>query len=176
MKVEQIINGSLRVWLSEEELEQWGLLRPGEEDRQAALRLVRRLLRHAPRPAEKVVAELIPVDGGGVLLVSALKPPLLRSPLVYRIADEDALLEILSRWRGTSTGEVPAFCLYEQADEYILVVYPTASLTQQRRWLLTEYGDLLGSGEGLAAYWAEHGHALVCRHQPDTAPVSEPIT
>ena len=166
MKVEQISGGNLRIWLSDEELRQEKLYPPGEETRRMACRLVRRVLRDAPPPGDRLLAELIPVEGGGVLVISAAPPPVRSAPLVYRLSGPDALLDMTLQWREVP-GEAPlTFCLYEQEEGYLLTVYPEGELSAARRGFLSEYATLLGSGEGMAAYAAEHGRLLSVR--PDT--------
>lgn len=172
MKVEEITNGSLRIWLSEAEMQEWGLSPSGEE-KQAAIRLVRRILRHVPRPAERLLAELIPVEGGSVLLVSAAQPPTAGTPAVYRLFGVDALLELVAQWRALPAAEMPACCLYEREGEYDLVVYPAQPLSRRQRWLLAEYGQPVGYGEGLAAYCAERGRLLAAGSMPGLPPLSE---
>lgn len=164
MKVEQITNGSLRVWLSEEELQQWGLLPPGEDSRRAAVRLVRRVLHQAPRPAGQLMAELIPVECGGVLLISAVPPTRRATPVVFRLFHADALLAWMARWRTLPAEEQLPYCVYEREGGYDLVVYPEESLSRPARWRITEYGEPMGCGEGLAAYCAERGRLLVDRN------------
>lgn len=159
MKVEQISGGSLRVWLSEKEMRQWKLYPPGEETSPMAGRLVRQVLQNAPRPGKHLLAELIPVEGGGVLVVSVAPAPRRQTPLVYRLS-MDALLDLALQWRVRPGESPPAFCLYEQGEAYLLTVYPEQTLSPGLRDFLSEYAICLGSGEGMAAYAAEHGRLL----------------
>ena len=147
MKIEPISNGNLRIWLAEDEIEAWGL----EDSRGKG---VRRLVRHALSavgrcPTARVWAELIPVEGGGVLLVSFAVHS--HRPRVYAV--EGAMLpQIYARWRPAAeeTAQV-----YAVEDGYHVVLYGERSDT-----LLREYGTPLGCGEGLAAHTAEYGELI----------------
>lgn len=144
MKIEPISNGNLRIWLAEEEVKEWRL----EDSRGKG---VRRLVRHAlsvvgRSPAARVRAELIPVDGGWVLLVStAVHKPY---PLVYAV--EGAMLpQIYARWRPA---EDETAQVYAMDAGYRVVLYGERSDA-----LLREYGTPLGCGAELAAHTAEYG-------------------
>ncbi len=153
VKIEPIHDGCLRVWLAEEELEQWSLLDP-HPDRRRIRRLVRRVLDAVGRDPGRVTAELIPVMGGGVLLISPGWHREDGQPMVYRL-EGDALLELWERW---PTGEPGPVCaLYEQGDAYWLAVYPDGPLSQRQQRLLSEYGPPIAGGEGAAAHAAEYG-------------------
>ncbi len=161
MKVEPIANGSLRIWLSEEELKEWGFYPDGALNRHSARRLIRQVLRQAHRhPASGLLAEWIPVEGGGVLLVSPALQPDAHTPAVYRLTDPDDLLELAGQWSHLAADEQPEVCLYEREDGYDLAVYPITPLSSAQLRLLQEYGSLLGTGEGLAAHCAEYGSLL----------------
>ena len=167
MKIEPISNGSLRIWLTEEETEQWGL-HTADKDLSP---LIRRLVRQAlsvtgRRPSVRLLAEMIPVEGGCVLLVSPSLRPDERQPAVYRVPDEDALLLLREQWLRLETCSAagsdlpPCLSLYARDGGYDLAVYPGAPLSQQQLHLLLEYGDLLGCGEGAVAHCAEYGRLL----------------
>ena len=162
VNIEPLATGSLRIWLSEEELNKWELDKEETIRRPAVRRLVRQAYRRLNRRApQRLLAELIPVEGGGVLLVSPVTYPHPGSPAVYHIADGDALLDLLSQWRGSADEvSVPHCCLYEQGEGYDLAVYPLQPLSARQQHLLAEYGTLLGSGEGVAAHCAEYGTLL----------------
>ena len=153
MNIEPIQDGLLRVWLTQEELRQWGLSEESPD-----LRRVRRLVRRAmaavgQRPG-KVTAEMIPVAGGGVLLISPKRYPEADQPVVYRL-DTDALLSLWEQW--PEEGPTPVCALYEMEEEYRLAVYPDEPLSLRQMRLLLEYGTPLAGGEGAAAHAAEYG-------------------
>ena len=161
MKIEPLETGSLRIWLSEEELNKWEL--DGEQPmRQPTVRrllrqVFRRLDRHIP---SRLLAELIPVAGGGVLLVTPTDRPCPQNPAVYRIASADDLLDLCRQWSRQEGGAVPACCLYEHEEGYDLAVYPAEPMAPRQQHLLEEYGMLLGCGAGIAARCAEYGTLL----------------
>lgn len=167
MKVEPISNGSLRIWLSEEEIEKWGLHPTVDTDNRRARRLVRQALLQAHRhPATRLLAEMIPVEGGCVLLISPALRPDSRQPAVYRLANEDALLTLAQQWqrlpesRSGGPDVPPTLALYEREYGYDLAVYPCSPLSERQIRLLLEYGSLLGCGQGAAAHSAEYGSLL----------------
>lgn len=156
MTVEPIENGCLRVWLTDAELEQWGLNRA-----EPSIRRVRRLIRQISAAAgwsdaHRVTAELIPIDSGGVLLVSPWTYPPTDTPSVYHLQDGDALLDLLRQWRYITDEDAPSCSLYEGEGGYHLVVYPQTPLSDRQQNLLLEYGTLLGEGEGAAARCGEY--------------------
>ena len=155
VKIESITNGNLRIWLAEDEIKEWGL-EDGRSD--GVRRLVRRALKAmGHRATARVWAEMIPVEGGCVLLVSPTvhKP---RLPGVYAVT-ADALAQVAARWRG-ETAQV-----YAVEDGYRILSYHEAG-----DCLLREYGTPLGYGDALAAHVAEYGEWV----REITAPVPEP--
>ena len=160
MTVEPIANGCLRVWLTDEELEQWGLT-----DTQPSIRRVRRLVRQVSAAAGwsdkgRVTAELIPIYGGGVLLVSPWVLPPVDTPAVYHLADGDALLDLIRRWRYIEEEAQPLCSLYTHEGGYDLVVYPQQPLSHRHHYLLLEYGTPAGSWEGAVARCGEYGRLI----------------
>ena len=153
MNIEPIQGGLLRVWLAEEELQQWGLLER-EPSRRQVRRLVRQVLAAVGRRPGSVSAELIPVQGGGVLLISPRIYPEAGQPVVYQL-EADALLALWERW--PEEGVLPVCALYELEEAYWLAVYPDEPLTSEQMRLLLEYGTPLAGGEGAAAHAAEYG-------------------
>lgn len=153
MKIEPIDNGNLRIWLAEEEIEEWGL----DDPRGGGVRrLVRRALSAVGRRlTARTVAEMIPVEGGCVVLVSAYIPTI-ALPAVYA-ADEEALAQIGARWR-VPKGEWAQ--VYAMDEGYRLVVYSDDRLEEKSDALLREYAQPLGGGEGLAAHVAEYGRLI----------------
>ncbi len=158
MKIEPISNGNLRIWLAEDEIEEWGL----EDSR---CKGVRRLVRHAlsavgQRSAPRMWAEMIPVEGGCVLLVSRAVHNR-RQPMVYAV-EAEVLSQIYARWRSAAeeTAQV-----YAVEDGYRVVLYG-----EQSDALLREYGTPLGCGEGTAAHIAEYGEWVGTVTAPAPAP------
>lgn len=144
VKIEPISNGNLRIWLAEDEIEEWGL---GDSRGKGVRRLVRHALSAVGRsPAARVWAELLPVAGGGVLLISC--PVHTHRPTVYAV-EAEALPQVYARWRPAAeeTAQV-----YAVDGEYHVVLYGERSDT-----LLREYGTPLGGGAEVAAHTAEYG-------------------
>lgn len=144
MQVEGIANGNLRIWLTDEEADAWGLT---EGCRQGIRRLVRRALTAAgQRLTARVTAEMIPVEGGCVVLVSPMVHKR-RQPTVYRV-DAAALAQVNARWHPLweTTAQV-----YALDGAYCVVADGEAE------GLLREYGCPVGYGEGAAAHAAEYG-------------------
>lgn len=159
MTIEPIANGCLRVWLTDTELEQWGL-----QGQEPSARRLRRLLRRIAAAAAwsnppQVTVELIPIAGGGLLLVSPWKHPEADTPTVYRMWGEDALLDVLRRWAYIDD-ETPSCAVFAAQGAYYLAVYPTAAISDCRRHMLLEYGTPVGEGVGAVAHWREYGTLL----------------
>lgn len=156
MTVEPIANGCLRVWLTDEELEHWGLQESAPSPGRVR-RLVRRVTANVGwADTERVTAELIPVDGGGILLIGP-QVSVEDTPLVYRLQDEDALLDILRRWGDDGA---PLCSLYIRQGGYDWILYPDGPLSLRRQNLLAEYGSLIGCGAVAAARCEEYGQPV----------------
>ncbi len=163
MKVETVKADRVRVWLSEKEMEQWGLseaMTPGGCP--AADRHIRRLIatvrRFTGHAFPQVVAEVLPVEGGCVLLLSAPERDTADAPYSCVIADADALLSLAGQWQYVHT-PLTSF-LYELEGGYLLALYPADRLTRAQTALLAEYGTLRSNDTGGIAYAAEHGDLL----------------
>lgn len=159
MKVEPISNGNLRIWLSQEELDK----QESEGDVRLCLRQVLQAAQTClGRLGKHILAELIPVAGGWVLLLSAHNNPSNGGPTVYRIADVGKLYELALRWVEVSA-KTPMnmhTCLYETDNGYDLAVYPAPRLDRRLVRLLREFSAPIGRGEAAAACAAEHGRLL----------------
>lgn len=156
MTVEPISNGNLRIWLADNEIEEWGLQRGRPK---GVRRLVRRALAMVGRrPATRAWAEMIPVEGGCVVLVSTEDPWRTR-PRVYAV-DEASLAQVVARWRSPVEGEAQ---VYAVEDGYHVVV---DSEGESSDGLLSEYGRPLGCGAGVAAHTAEYGRWLFTVPEP----------
>jgi hypothetical protein len=161
VNIEPISNGNLRIWLAEEEIREWGL---EDGDGGGVRRLVRRALSAVGRrPAARMCAEMIPVEGGCVLLVST-EVHNRRLPTVFVVTGEDALLEVYARWHPQWGS---AAHVYAVGEDYHVLLY-----SEEGESLLREYGHRLGCGEGMAAHTAEYG----CWVGEITAPAPAPPT
>ena len=169
MKVEPISNGNLRIWLSDEEMRVSDVKHPDN-----TWRLLRRVLVAAQtrlgRLGKHIVAEILPVAGGCVLLLSARASESVGGPLVYHIQSLDALYRLAEQWVALPSGEhtYSHTSLYEAQDGYDLVIYPATKLTRQQASLLREYGMSIGHGEIAAAAVAEHSRLLIASNAFET--------
>lgn len=163
MNIEPIDNGCIRIWMGEEEAAEWGLSTTRTDGRRLS-RLVRRaMVSVGRRPGKRMAAEMIPVEGGWLVLVSPHCVPDATEPAVYHLPDGDALLLLREQWcRLTGdTQEGPLFTLYEQGEGYDLAVYPSEPLDPVQLHLLLEYGSLVGYGAAAVARAAEYGTPLM---------------
>lgn len=159
MKVEPISNGNLRIWLSQEELDKQG----HEGDVRLCLRQVLQTAQsRLSRLGKHILAELIPVAGGWVLLLSARRSSFAVGPTVYRIADVGTLYRLAECWTAVSAKVPPSghTCLYETDGGYDLAVYPVPRLDRRLAALLRQFGTPIGRGEAAVACAAEHGRLL----------------
>lgn len=172
VKVEPISNGNLRIWLSDEDL--CGSDAERSDNAENTWRLLRRVLQAAQMRlghlGKHILAEIIPVAGGCVLLLSARKTVLTGGPLVYHIQSLDELYRLAERWIALPQREHTSSrnSLYEAQDGYDLVIYPAVQLTRRQTLLLREYGVPIGRGEVAAAAAAEHGRLLVAANALET--------
>ena len=156
MKVEPISNGNLRIWLSEEELNEH--TRDIGEHLREMLQAVQTRL---SRLGKHILVERIPVDGGWVVLLSARRNAVSGGVSVYRIEDIDVLFQLAEQWASLSDEQGSAHTsLYETDDAYAIAVYPAPRLSRRQTALLREFGTLIGRGEAAAAYAAERGRLL----------------
>ena len=158
MTVEAITEHRLRVWLTDDEMHQWGLTQETP-----AMGRVRRLVRQIATAAgwterRRVTAELIPVEGGGLLLVSGevYASP---QPLLYHLRDGDDLLDMMRRWKYISA-RPPLCTVYAYGRGYAVAVHPDEPLSLGQQSVLEEYGIPAGSGEGAVARLSEYGRLL----------------
>lgn len=156
LKVEPIAGGCLRVWLTEADMEEWGLSAHGQERR------IRRLVRQVAMAAgweehSRLLAEMIEVEGGCLLLITPQEEP--RQPIVYALAQDDHLLDLALRWRQVAE-DPPYIALYTAPMGYRLAVYADTPLSEAYRRLLDEYGCAVGHGHGTVAHCGEYGEWL----------------
>ncbi len=158
MKVEPISNDTLRVYLSQEELEK----HTGEREMHIYLRQMLQTAQcRFSRSGKQVFAQLIPMATGWVLLLSARGSVRFERPIVYRIANVGMLYRLAERWVSVLTSTVVCTCLYETDSGYDVAVYPLPKLNRHQTALLKEFGTLIGRGELAAASAAEQGRLLV---------------
>lgn len=165
LKVECVTEGRLRIWLTAEELQAWGVsyAQLGLSRLQTD-RLLRQVMpaarRHLPSGQRRLSVEAIPVEGGCVLLVSGNNEVRPGGPILCRFAGLEELYALADRWHSTAQGNI-ATSLYELEEAYLLVIYPVEPLTASQQAMLREYCHRSAGGEAAAAYVGEHGRLLL---------------
>ena len=157
-------NGCLTLLLSDEELSGLGLSFE-ELDYQSPktrrmlhtlLQLARRETGYAPEGA--LLIEALPLEGGCLLLVTpegSHPLPEAEAPVVFFVADGDALLQIAAAWPAGPHPLGEGSSLYRGEEGFWLILYGGAGSPA-----LFECAEELADGEGAAAFAAEHGTPL----------------
>lgn len=154
MQIDLTDNGCLALLLSDDELSAMGLSFERLDRRDAATRrMLRTLLQIARRrvgfsPEGALSVEALPTENGCLLLVTPLTPPAAEA-LVFRIPDENALLQIAAAWPHNAHPWGENSSLYRTADGFRLILYGTAPFGA-----LTECAEPTDEHE---AHVAEHG-------------------
>lgn len=179
MKIESLSNGCMRIWLSSGELTRFGVsVETAQGSEQCIRRLLEAVLSAAARQQGErcapALAEVIPVDGGCVLLLTPRRRAA-GGALVFCPRDLEALYALAERWRDIPCA--PCTSLYELNTEYRLVVHTAGALPLRLRRLLSAYGEPLGYGAAAVAAVEEHGRPLCVGRALETlleAPANEP--
>ena len=167
--------GGYRVFLSDDDLKQWGLsfttLDSGSPATRALLSAVSLIVRDGEWEDDGMEVEAFPVEGGCFLLFTPSKPAVRRAtcrraaaPLLYRVPDADALMGLAAALKPASPGGRSPFAagsLYAVSDGYRLILYPFEPLSPAMRARLTEWAEPAGAGHAAAAFVAEHGRPLL---------------
>ncbi len=154
MQIDLTDNGCLAFMLSDDELSAMGLCFEQLDQRDAATRrMLRTLLQIAHRrvgfTSEGALSvEALPTADGCLLLVTPLTPHD-DKPLVFRIPDENALLQVAAAWPHDTHPWGQSSSLYRTDDGFRLILYGTPPFGA-----LTECGELTDEH---AAFVAEHG-------------------
>lgn len=154
MQIDLTDNGCLALMLSDDELSAMGLCFEQLDRRDAATRrMLRTLLQIAHRrvgftPEGALSVEALPTADGCLLLVTPLTPHS-EKPLVFRIPDENALLQIAAAWSYDAHPWGQSSSLYRTDDGFRLILYGTPPFGA-----LTECAEVTDEHE---AFIAEHG-------------------
>ena len=167
MRLEAVGNGRLRIWLTHEELQRWGIhseaLGSSRRQTEKLLRHILPAIRRRPQGRGHLTVEAIPVEGGCVLLVGGSGPALPGGPLLCRFDRLEDLYALAELWPAADES-APASPLYELGEAYLLVLYPVQALSLRQQRLLREYSRPVAVGEAAAAAVAEHGCLLAAGH------------
>ena len=173
MQMEQWENGCVTILLSDQELSGMGVDFGRLDYREPVARQALQAVVSAAReqtglpPEKHVLVEALPVEAGCLLLITPLprrRPIRMRrieKPRVYAVADTDSLLRLAAAL-SRAIGKLPplmASSLYRFEEGYRLVVYPSHMPTRIG-YLLSEFGECVGTGESVVAFTAEHGCAI----------------
>ncbi len=162
MERERLGNGRYRVFLSDEELQDWGLSFERLSGRSPCTRaLLSALLVAAsegePLSADGMTAEVFPVEGGCFLLFSgeggesfASEP----TPFCAAFCDVDALFSFCKA-AGVLTSPHSALVTYENRLWLLLTPHPEEA--GHAAVLLSEWDCFVACGKAPAAFLAEHG-------------------
>ncbi len=153
MKVEPISNGNLRIWLSQEEY-----CRRDGDIRTILTRVLQAAGKSLARLGKQLVAELIPVEGGCVVLISTRRQPN-EKVFLYRVDTLDKIYRLAEDW-VTSLPIYTQTALYEYETGYIVAIYPQSHLSRRELALLRTYGAFCGRGMLAVAHVAEYGRLL----------------
>ncbi len=186
MKMEQMENGCLKIWLDEPDMREMGLRFEDMDYRNAATReAITRLLETAREETgfeapDGLLVEVLPLDKGCLILMtpSRTAPASVSSerrkfrmvraggPFVYAVDNVDQLFQLcagLRRFRrsgGDAWFREPASSLYRFGNGYRLIIYPGFVTPRGMSGMLSEFGRLVGEGDAAAAFTAEHGQPL----------------
>ena len=165
--------GGYRVFLSDEDLKQWGLDFASLDSRSPATRALLSAVSLIVRGSDDwdsgaMEIEALPVEGGCFLLLTPTRPVPLKpkwrraaSPLVYRVPDADALFGLAAAVAPSGQPRFAAESLYAFADGYRLVLYPFEPLSAPVSARLSEWAEPAGVGHAAAAFVAEHGKPIL---------------
>lgn len=169
MKMEPLKNGSLKIWMTEEDMQHFGLqFEHMSAHNEATRRAVSRLIsvardRHLLHTGGELTLEALPLGNGCLLLVTPrCGEPLfpLPQPAVYHLQNADDLLQLTDGLRLLPTNTLPAASLFAWPTGYRLIVYPHKTKSCHRCCqLLCEYAQPINDPLAVA-HTEEHGTAL----------------
>ncbi len=164
MKMEPLQDGCLKIWMTEADMQHWGLqfdrMHAGDEaTKRAMLKLIALAHdRHVLHTTYDLTVEALPLTDGCLLLLSPTAPlKRLPPPTVYTFDDADALLQFGHALTGLSESAFPPASLYEFDDRYRLIVYAGFEPLRPFRRLLSEFAWPINTS---TAHTEEHGRAL----------------
>ena len=167
MERERLGNGRYRVFLSDEELQDWGLSFERLSVRSPCTRaLLSALLVAAsegePLSAEGMTAEVFPVEGGCFLLFSGEDGEPAsedRTPLCAAFSDVNALFSFCKAAKDVAA---VSSSLMTYDDRPWLLLTPGGDQAARTAALLSEWDCFVTCGQAAAAFLAEHGTLVFC--------------
>lgn len=169
MQIDMLDSGCLTLLLSDEELSTLGLCFEELDGRsprtrhmvQTLLQMVRQEYGYAPAGA--VLVEAVPLEGGCLLLITphGARPAARAVPAVFRVAGENALLQIAAAWNFAAGRPGEQSSLYRADGKeggFYLVLHVCGGSPLPP--VLYECAEPLGEGALAAACAAEHGRPV----------------
>lgn len=169
MKMEPLSSGCLKIWMTQSDMQRFGLSfetmnARDTATRQAVFKLLNvAKLRHAFHVDEGLTVEALPIDNGCLLLLTPGRHrPLfaLPQPTVYAIHNADDLLRFGNSLSHISQNDLPTASLFGWKQGYRLILYPDITTSEPCKRLLSEFAEPIADSYTAAAYTEEHGHAL----------------
>ncbi len=170
MKMEPLRGGSLKIWMTDADMQQWGLrfdLMSARDipTQRALMRLItvareRKIL----NVDSDIAVEALPIDGGCLFLLTPLHTAALTrvpEPTVYTVHTADDLLDFGNGLSHIETDTLPSASLFGWQTQYRLIIYADKPLTATCRRLVDEFCDKTAKGRAAIAHTEEHGRALL---------------
>ncbi len=167
VKIESLRGGALKIWMSEQEMQRWGLhfeqLSTRDRATGAAVSKLLQVARGRAMLPEtgSILVEAVPLEDGCVWLFTPrckCFPRRMPPTKVFALLTSDDVL-LLGRWLGAMT-HLPTASLYQWGEEYRLIVYPGLGAWRDFCRRLSEFAELIGEGEGAAAFVEEYGRPI----------------
>ena len=158
--------GELFVWLTAQDTEQLGV-HPVRQGRSLSVErhALRSILQAAQRqlgfcPSQNLALEIMPTPEGCMMIFTPERQPLPKparavGPIVYYVADSNALLQLAKGLKGMAA--LPPSSLYRAKQGFYLLVY--ARVAPPLRRLLQETAVRCAQGDACAAYVEEYARA-----------------
>lgn len=169
MKMEPLKSGRLKIWMTQSDMQRFGLSFETMNARDDATRhAVLKLLniaqqRYAFFSCDGLTVEALPISDGCLLLLTPgrHRPTFpVPQPTVYTIHSADDLLRFGNSLSQMPKNELPTASLFGWEQEYRLILYTDTATSESCKRLLLEFAEPIAHSYTAAAYTEEHGHAL----------------
>lgn len=185
MEIQLISSDQLKISLTEMDLEKLGVTYDSldysdPQTKKAILSLLMQAKKTTgfdPHHA-KLYVEVYPEDEGGCTLFFTSvqkKPASHRStdacpcgPVIFEFSNLDILVDASCKLFCQYGHRIYKSFLYRLDESYRLIIYPLDSVDNVTVGFLCEYGRMVGEGELLAAFVAEHGQCIIRDNAIDT--------